>query len=142
MREEPKTLQKPRLTTEQVIQAIEKYNGMVTLAARFLGVSRWAIYKRAQKNPAIKRSISMSREELVDIAESKLRTALNAGEPWAIQLALKTIGKNRGYVERNEWTGLDGDEIKQQVTFVLAKNPRDDVKFIAPPEPKELEDGD
>ena len=53
----------------------------------------------------------MAREELVDIAEIRLRVAINNGEPWAIALVLKTMGKNRGYTERHEITGADGDSI-------------------------------
>ena len=33
------------------------------------------------------------------------------GEPWAVAMVLKTIGKHRGYVERQEVTGADGGSI-------------------------------
>ncbi len=42
------------------------------------------------------------RERRVDRAEYKLDDALEDGQPWAIALVLKTIGKDRGYVERSE----------------------------------------
>jgi hypothetical protein len=38
------------------------------------------------------------------------------GEPWAVAMVLKTIGKSRGYVERQEVTGADGGKV--QIEYV------------------------
>ena len=45
---------------------------------------------------------------MVDTAELKLWQCIQNGEAWGITLCLKTIGKDRGYVERQEHTGQDG----------------------------------
>ena len=38
----------------------------------------------------------------MDTAEDRLGLAVEAGAPWAITFVLRTIGKDRGYVERSE----------------------------------------
>ena len=92
----------PRYTTDQIIFALEKVNGMVYLAAKTLGCSVNTIYKRRDKSKRVREAIGQSRGEVVDLAEQKLLAAVIAGEPWAIALVLKTLGKERGYVERQQ----------------------------------------
>jgi hypothetical protein len=64
-----------------------------------------------EKVPAMKQAVEDARGEVVDYAEQKLRLAVLNGEPWAIGMTLKTIGKSRGYVERQEVTGADGGAV-------------------------------
>ena len=45
---------------------------------------------------------------MVDTAELKLWHSIQNGEAWGIAFCLKTIGKDRGYIERQEVTGADG----------------------------------
>jgi len=110
-------------STDEIISAIHATNGMIAIAAQTLGCSRDTIYKRMKKYPEIKAAVDEAREYMVDLAESKLRLAILNGEPWAIALALKTIGKHRGYVERIEQTGIDGSA--QRVEIYLPENTRD-----------------
>jgi hypothetical protein len=41
-----------------------------------------------------------------------------AGEPWAVALTLKTLGKQRGYVERQEVTGADAGPVDVRVVKI------------------------
>lgn len=100
-----------RFSNAQIIDAVKAMNGMVYLAARQLGCTPQAIYKRMAKSQVLKQAVDDSRGELIDISEQKLRRAVLNNEPWAIALVLKTIGKHRGYVERQEVTGADGGAI-------------------------------
>ena len=100
-----------KFSNAQIIDAVKSVKGMVYLAARQLGCSPQAIYKRMAKSHLIKQAVDDSRGELIDISEQKLRIAVMNGEPWAVAMVLKTIGKSRGYVERQEVTGADGDKI-------------------------------
>ena len=45
---------------------------------------------------------------MIDTAELKLWQSIQNGEAWGITLCLKTLGKDRGYVERQELSGQDG----------------------------------
>lgn len=87
---------------DEVIVALEATAGAVYLAARKLGITAQAIYKRAKKNKRIKRAIDRFRGEHIDLAESQLKLAVRDGKAWAIEFTLKTIGKDRGYCERKE----------------------------------------
>jgi hypothetical protein len=102
-------------TTEAIINALKETNGLVSLAARRLGCSASTIYTRAHNVRAVQQTINESREELVDIAELALRSCLTKQEGWAVAFTLRTIGKNRGYVERTEITGADGKSIDTSV---------------------------
>ncbi|MCX7850938.1 hypothetical protein [Thermus sp.] len=42
------------------------------------------------------------RDEVTDEVELKLIEHALAGRPWAVQFWLRTIGRDRGYVERQE----------------------------------------
>ena len=100
-----------RVTDKRMLDAIKKNGGAVYLAARELGCAPNTIYNRMEKTPALKQAVEDARGEVVDYAEQKLRLAILNGEPWAIAMALKTIGKSRGYVERQEVTGAEGSHI-------------------------------
>lgn len=74
-------------------------NGNVSLAARTLNLTRNALYARIRKSRKLQEVLEDARESLVDIAETSLRSAVLAGQPWAVTLALKTLGRPRGYTE-------------------------------------------
>lgn len=99
---------KPKFTKEQVEQALTETHGGVAIAAQRLGCSAPTIYAYLERYPDIKETVTHFREMRVDLAELRFEEAINRGEPWAVAMALKTLGKNRGYVERQEMTGADG----------------------------------
>lgn len=107
-----------RHTQAEIIQTLKQTKGLVTLAAARLGISPQAIYKRAKKSPAIQEAIDASRDELIDQAELGLRNAVAQQQPWAIALVLNTIGKNRGYVKREEITGANGQPLETVRIYV------------------------
>lgn len=100
-----------KFTNQQIIDAVNSVNGMVYLAARKLGCNPQTIYNRMAKSTAIREAVDNARGELIDISEQKLRAAVMNGEPWSVAMVLKTIGKHRGYVERQEVTGANGGAI-------------------------------
>lgn len=97
--------------TQDIIAALVKTHGMIYLAAQALDCSPHTIYRRAAKSKEVQDTIDSYRGQLIDKAELKLEQAVMSGEPWAVQFSLKTIGKKRGYVERQEITGEDGNPI-------------------------------
>jgi hypothetical protein len=97
-----------KYSDEAIVTALRDAKGMVYLAARNLGCSPDTIYERRKTVPVVGDVITECRGVVIDTAEQKLWEAIEKGEPWAIQMALKTIGKKRGYVEKQELdvTGL------------------------------------
>ena len=93
---------KRRYTASDVIEALDRHNGMVYLAAESLGCSYQTIYNYAKRFKTVQEAIDRNRGHVLDEAETALYNAIKRGEHWAVTFALKTIGRNRGYSERHE----------------------------------------
>lgn len=91
-----------RVPTDRIIECLRETNGLISLAAKRVPCSQTTIYARARAVKAVRQVINECRGELVDLGELSLRKAVLSGEPWAVGLVLKTLGKQRGYVERQE----------------------------------------
>ena len=96
-----------KYATAKIIAALQAADGLVSVAARALACSPQTIYNRAHQVQTVQAAITEARAELVDLGEKALREALIRGEPWAVSLTLKTLGKSRGYTERQEVAGLE-----------------------------------
>ena len=112
-------------TSEAMIDALTQTFGMVTQAAKRLHCAPKTIYQRAKEVKAVQQAIDDSREEMVDIAELALRDCVTRKEPWAVSLVLKTLGKGRGYVERQEITGADGKAIAIREVIIEREKPEE-----------------
>lgn len=112
-----------RLSTAQIVDALQATDGLIYKAATRLGCAPSTIYKRAERSPLVRQAIEDSRGELVDESESKLRLAVERGDAWAVALVLKTLGKDRGYVERQET--VSREETLQIVTRIVRRAPDD-----------------
>jgi hypothetical protein len=103
---------KEKYKAADLIQALRESKGMIYVAARRLQCSPNTIYNYAARYPTVQEAIDHERGLMVDTAELALWKAIQAGEGWAISLTLKTIGKDRGYVERQEHSGAGGGAIE------------------------------
>jgi hypothetical protein len=112
---------KPHFTAAQVIAALQETKGMMFLAAKRLGCSHETIRRYCLRYPTVQAAKDAERGEMIDTAELKLWQSIQNGEAWGITLALKTIGKDRGYVERTEQTGRDGAPLNEVVKVVMSK---------------------
>lgn len=102
---------KQKLTVEQVIQALEKHQGLAALAAHSLGVTMQTVYNYRDRYPTIAARMKELRERRTDRVELALYDKINAGDTASIIFYLKTQAKDRGYVERQEVTGADGGAV-------------------------------
>lgn len=100
-----------KYTTAQMIEALREKHGNLSAAARFLGCSRNTISRYIEQYPTVKAVADEERETLIDFAENQLFKQVQDGNITAIIFTLKTIGKSRGYVERQEVTGADGGAV-------------------------------
>lgn len=103
---------KREATAARIIEALKECNGLLTLAARKAGVTYRTIKRYADDYPTVAEAYKESKETMLDVAEGKLYQAIGKGESWAICFYLKTQGKQRGYVERQEFTGKDGNPLQ------------------------------
>ena len=75
--------------------------GNISVAAESLGVVRNTLVKWVEEEE-LKDVVVQARNARLDFAESKLDQNINNGDTTAIIFLLKTLGKDRGYVERQE----------------------------------------
>lgn len=101
----------PKHTFEEVLAAVEAGETLKG-TAEALRVSRQTVYAYAQRWPEVQAALADKRSELVDLAERALRQALVTGQPWAVSMVLRTLGKDQGYSTRQEHTGRDGGPIE------------------------------
>lgn len=84
-----------------MVAAMEKALGVVTTACKTVGISRQTHYNWLN-DPDYAAAIEDVSEVAVDFAESHLHKLIKDGNPAATIFFLKTKGKGRGYVERQE----------------------------------------
>lgn len=82
--------------------ALLKAAGNIADAARLLGCTRQTLWSRVQENKTLKAVCAEAVEETLDLAESKLVDQIKKGNLGAICFYLKTRGRKRGYVEKQE----------------------------------------
>ena len=100
-----------RITKKLVKERIHKYHGNLSAVARGVGRSRSWLYLYLEKHPDLWDTVNEARETMLDNAESVLYQKVLAGSTPELLFFLKTQGKRRGYIERQEITGADGTSI-------------------------------
>ncbi len=93
---------RPRLRKADVRAALVRHHGLIGPAAADLGVTRQAVYTAMKRWPDLDDARRDARAFVVDVAEGSLYRKASAGEPWAVQFALRTLGRDRGYGDRLE----------------------------------------
>lgn len=81
---------------------MEQSLGVVTAACKMVGVSRVTYYDYYNNDPEFKKAIDELQNVALDFAESQLHKQIREGSTSATIFYLKTKGKNRGYIERQE----------------------------------------
>ena len=101
-----------------LLEALEKSLGVVTTACKQVGIGRTTFYEYL-KDSNFKKDVDSIQDIALDFAESQLHQQIQAGNTAATIFYLKTKGKKRGYVERQEITGVEG--LPNSVTVKILK---------------------
>ena len=88
-------------TKKELLEALIQSLGIVTTACKKVGISRTTYYDYL-KDADFKKQVDDIAEVAVDFAESQLHKQIQTGNTTATIFYLKTKGKQRGYVERQE----------------------------------------
>lgn len=102
-----------------MLEALEKSLGIVTSAAKKVGIDRTTHYKWMETDEAYKKAVEELNDVALDFAESKLHEQINNGEVSSTIFYLKTKGKKRGYIERTE------TELSTSKAFILELTPNE-----------------
>jgi transcriptional regulator of acetoin/glycerol metabolism len=94
--------QNATLKKDAMVKALEKSLGVVTTACRNIGIDRATHYRWLEDDPKYKAAVQALSDVALDFAESKLHSLIQEGDTTATIFYLKTKGKQRGYIERQE----------------------------------------
>lgn len=100
-----------RYTAQQVADALTAAKGFVSVAAKNLQCSDETVRNYIKRYSACKQAVTDAREAMIDYAEGKLYQNIQNNDTVSILFFLKTQAKQRGYVERTEVTGANGNSI-------------------------------
>lgn len=99
--------------------ALAKTLGIVKTACDLSGVDRATHYKWLGKDENYKAGVIGISDIALDFVESKLHKAIEQGNIAGIIFYMKTKGKERGYIERRELTGKNGEPLEPATRQVM-----------------------
>ena len=101
-------------TAQQIIDALNDADGYVSKTASLLKCTPRTVYNYRDKFPTVAEAWEAIREKRHDYVENALHLQIRDGNITAIIFYLKTQAKDRGYVERQEFTGKSGEPLRVQ----------------------------
>ena len=113
--------QNQHIKKEQFLEALEKSMGIISQAAKKIGIDRTTPYKWMREDEDYDAQVKELLNVSLDFVEGKLFEAIDKNNITGIIFYLKTKGKHRGYVERHELAGVDDKELKVEIE-VIRKN--------------------
>ena len=90
-----------------LIEAMEECHGIVSDACKSVGVSRVTYYKYYNDDPEFKKDIDEIEGVVLDFVENQLFGKIKKGDVACIIFYLKTKGKQRGYIETQQFDHLN-----------------------------------
>jgi hypothetical protein len=103
-------MNKTEHTKKALLEALEKSLGIVTTACKKVGIGRTTYYDWYNTDPEFKAKVDDLKNVALDFAESQLHKQIQDNSTSATIFYLKTQGKKRGYVERQELDLSSGNE--------------------------------
>ena len=113
-----KKQQKQHIKKEAFLEALEKSMGIVSQATKKVGIDRTTPYRWMKEDSGFEDKVMEIQNVVGDFAETKLYELVNDGVPSAVIFLCKTKFKNRGYVERQEITGMDGKNLDINIEVI------------------------
>ena len=95
-----------------VLEAIKGSGAIISTVAKRLGCEWITAKTYIEKWPETRAAIADERETILDMAEGAVYNSIKEGNTQDAKWVLATLGKRRGFTERHEITGADGDSIK------------------------------
>ena len=106
--------QKTDKKKKDFLKALRNNLGHITNACVAANIGRRTYYEWIEKDDDFREDVSHVQESLLDLAESKLLENIESNENVAIIFYLKTKGKKRGYIEKQE---VDINKPFEEVSF-------------------------
>ena len=100
-------------TKKALIEAMQKNLGVVSAACQAVGVDRSTFYLYSKTDTEFAQAVKDVEEYALDFVESKAYQQIKEGNTSMIIFYLKTKGKRRGYIERQEVEHSGGVSVEQ-----------------------------
>ena len=102
---------------ETILQALENSLGVVTVACKQANIPRSTYYKWLKEDKEFADQVKEIENIALDFAESQLHSQIKDGSTPATIFYLKTKGKKRGYVEKQELDLTSAQPVKIKVNI-------------------------
>jgi len=103
---------------ESVLKALEQSLGVVNMACKKANIPRSTFYKWMKEDEDFAKQVEDIDNIALDFVESQLHRQIADNSTTATIFYLKTKGKKRGYIERQEITGADGMPTNFQIEII------------------------
>ena len=103
---------------ESLLKSLEQSLGIVTVACKKADIPRSTYYKWLNEDKDFAQAVEDIENIALDFAESQLHKQISENSTAATIFYLKTKGKKRGYIERQEITGADGMPTNFQIEII------------------------
>ena len=113
-----------------LLQALANTSGIVSSACKAANVSRMTYYRWYNEDPDFREKADDIKELQKDFAESLILKKMKEGDTTMIIFYAKTQMKDRGYTERKEITGKDGEDLIKGKEIDIDKLSNDERKLL------------
>lgn len=113
-----------------LLQALANTSGIVSSACKAANVSRMTYYRWYNEDPDFREKADDIKELQKDFAESLILKKMKEGDTTMIIFYAKTQMKDRGYTERKEITGKDGEDLIKGKEIDIDKLSDDERKLL------------
>lgn len=110
---------KAEIKKKAFLEAFKKTFGNVSMSCEAVGLSRTQFYRYMKNDAEFKEEIDLiePNELILDFAENALMKRIANGDTTAIIFTLKTKGKKRGYIEKQEIGLTSVESTKPMIIF-------------------------
>jgi hypothetical protein len=112
---------KTNILKNNLIEALEQSLGIVTTACKKVKCNRSTFYKYYKNDKVFRAKVDELQDLTLDFVESQLHEQIKEGNTTATIFYLKTKGKKRGFIERQE-IQMDGGIESKIIEWTPAKD--------------------
>jgi hypothetical protein len=102
---------------EAILKALENSLGVVTTACKQTDTPRSTFYKWLKEDEEFAKEVKDIENIALDFGESQLHSQMSGGSTAATIFFLKTKGKRRGYIERQEVDHTSGGDSIGKIVY-------------------------
>jgi len=110
---------KDRYTKEQIVDALQKSGGFISVAAIGLGCTRKTIYNYFEKYPDLPETITDIREGYLDMAEAVLVKHVKQEDMKAVYYFLDRQGGGRNYTKQQQIDHTSGGDSIGKIVYEI-----------------------